>query len=99
MRQLYFITGLTLGLATAIFALQNTAAVEVHFLHWQVQGPLAAVVLASAAAGLLVALLFGLPGVLALRWRVRNLERRLMAGPPEATPPTGTHGREREKPR
>jgi uncharacterized integral membrane protein len=32
MRQAYFIAGLILGLAIAVFALQNTTAVEVKFL-------------------------------------------------------------------
>jgi len=51
MRQAYFIAGLILGLAIAVFALQNTTAVEVKFLAWQVTGSLAVVVLGSAAAG------------------------------------------------
>ncbi len=90
MRQLYFITGLILGLALAVFALQNTTAVEVRFLLWQVQGPLAAVVLASAAGGLLVALLFGLPAIVASRRRSRGLERRLEGqAPPPPEPPGG----------
>lgn len=77
MRQAYFIAGLVLGLAIAIFALQNTAEVAVRFLGWQAQGPLAVVVLASAAGGVLVALLFGLPEFMTARWRIRSLERRL----------------------
>lgn len=49
MRQAYFIVGLILGLAIAVFSLQNTALVEVRFLAWQATGSLAAVVLASEA--------------------------------------------------
>jgi uncharacterized integral membrane protein len=85
MRRFYFVGGLILGLAVAIFALQNTLEVEVRFLSWQVQGPLAAVVLASWAAGLLVALLFTLPAMVASRRRIRGLERRL--GPESPSPP------------
>ena len=77
MRQVYFIVGLILGLAVAVFAMQNTLGVEVRFLVWQAQGPLALVVLASAGAGLLMALLFCVPGMLKGRWRIRSLERRL----------------------
>lgn len=77
MRQAYFIVGLVLGLAIAVFALQNTTAVEVKFLAWQLAGPLAVVVLGSAAAGALVALLFGIPEIVTARWRIRSLERRL----------------------
>ena len=77
MRQFYFAVGLILGLAVAVFAMQNTAAVQVRFLVWQANGPLALVGLASAAAGALVVLFFTLPGILRGRWRIRSLERRL----------------------
>jgi uncharacterized integral membrane protein len=81
MRQFYFTVGLILGLGVAVFAMQNTTAVEVWFLAWNANGPLALVVLASAAAGILMALLFCLPAMLRGRWRVRSLERRLESGP------------------
>lgn len=88
MRQIYFLTGLTLGIGLTVFALQNTGGVEVRFLFWQSRGPLAAVVFFSALGGLLVALLFGLPGLLSARWRIRSLERRLEGqGPPPTGPP------------
>jgi uncharacterized integral membrane protein len=87
MKQAYFIAGLILGLAIAVFALQNTMAVEVRFLIWQVSGSLAVVVLGSAAAGSLVALLFGIPEIVMARWRMRNLERRLQGTPPEGAGP------------
>jgi uncharacterized integral membrane protein len=92
MRHFYFVAGLILGLAVAIFALQNTVGVEVRFLSWQVQGPLAAVVLASSLAGLLVALLFTLPSMVASRRRIRGLERRLKA---ETPPPPASAGEPR----
>lgn len=82
MKQVYFVMGLILGLAIAVFALQNTTPVEVRFLTWQMAGSLALVVLISAGAGLLVALLFGVPEILAARWRLRTLERRLEASSP-----------------
>jgi uncharacterized integral membrane protein len=77
MRQTYFIGGLILGVVITIFAIQNPLTVEVRFLFWQSEGPLAAVVLLSAAAGLVVAVLFAIPEVLGARWRIRTLERRL----------------------
>jgi uncharacterized integral membrane protein len=77
MRQIYFIGGLVLGVIIAIFAVQNTMSIEVRFLWWQAQGPLAAAVLISAAAGAAVALLLGIPEVFGARWRIRGLERRL----------------------
>lgn len=74
MRQVYFLAGLILGLAVAVFALQNTVEVQIRFLWWQVRSSLAVVVLASAGAGLFLALLFGLPGILSARRRLRRLE-------------------------
>jgi uncharacterized integral membrane protein len=87
MRQAYFIGGLILGLAIAIFALQNTAQVAVRFLVWQAQGPLAVMVLASATVGALVALLVGIPEILTARYRIRDLEHRLEGIPPEDAGP------------
>ena len=93
MRQLYFIGGLVLGVVIAVFAIQNTTGVEVRFLWWQAQGPLAAVVLISAAAGVVVALLLGIPEVLGTRWRIRSLERRLEdLRPREVRPPDDRPG-------
>lgn len=77
MRHVYFASGLILGVAIAIFAMQNPMNVEVRFLLWQAQGPLAVAILISAAAGAVVALLLGIPEVWRSRWRVRSLERRL----------------------
>ena len=90
MRQAYFITGLLVGVAVTIFALQNTTGVELRFLFWQAQGSLALVVLLSAVGGLLVALLFAIPGIVAGRWRIRALEQRLSetGKPPEVPGPT-----------
>jgi len=82
MRHVYFIGGLILGVVIAMFAIQNTMTVEVNFLVWQVQGPLAAAVLISATVGALVALLLGIPEVFGTRWRIRSLERRLGDLPP-----------------
>ncbi len=89
MKHLYFIVGLVLGLAVAVFALQNTDSVQIHFFWWQVQGPVAAIALLSAVVGALVALLFSLPAWLSTRWRVRGLERRLQEKFPEPLPPEG----------
>jgi len=77
MRQLYFVVGMLLGLAVAIFALQNPANVQVRFLFWQAEGSLAMVVIVSAVTGGLVALLLGAPELMRARWHVRNLQRQL----------------------
>ncbi len=77
MRQIYFVGGVALGLLLALFALQNGTPVAVQFLTWQVNGSLAAVVLGSASAGALAALLCGLPPLIGARWKIRTLEREL----------------------
>ena len=77
MKPIYFAAGLALGLGLALFALQNGTTVVVRFLVWQLDGPLAAVVLGSAFAGALVVLLFGIPQVVAARWRIQALEREI----------------------
>jgi uncharacterized integral membrane protein len=67
-----------LAVLATTFALQNTEPVSVRFLVWSRETvPLAGVVLASIAAGLLIA---GVPLVVARlrhRARVRSLEARL----------------------
>jgi uncharacterized integral membrane protein len=87
MRNVTFILGIVLGLGIALFALQNGMPVSVRFLTWQVDGPLAGVVLGSAAAGVLIAVFFGLPQFLAARWRIRTLEREILDARPAAAPP------------
>lgn len=65
------------AIAVAIFAMQNTATVTVQFIAWRVeQVPVAAVVLISLAAGVV---LIGLPLYFQL-WRTRRHVRT--EGPP-----------------
>lgn len=98
MRRAYFIVGLLLGVALTIFALQNSATVELRFLLWQTRGPGAAVVLLSAIGGFLIAVFFGLPQIVSARWRIRSLERRLAGGPPEEGGPAPATTREERTP-
>lgn len=86
MRPFYFAAGLIVGLGLAVFALQNGAPVALRFLAWQVDGSLAAVVLGSAAAGAMLVLLFGIPQVVAARWRRQALERELASARAAAGP-------------
>jgi len=83
MQHVYFIFGVVLGAAVAIFAIQNVAPVEVRLFLWQVEGPLAAVVLSAVGAGLVVALLLGLPGTILSRLRMRRLEHQVREANPE----------------
>ena len=72
------------AVAVAVFTMQNTAGVSVKFLLWQVASlPLAAVVLFSFAAGVVVV---GVPLWLQ-RWRLRSRVRALESRAGSATPP------------
>jgi uncharacterized integral membrane protein len=86
MQHIYFIFGVVLGAAVATFAVQNVAPVEVRFFLWQVEGPLAAVVLGAVAAGLALALLLGLPDTILSRLRMRRLEHQVQEAQPEEQP-------------
>lgn len=72
------------AVAVAVFAMQNTTSVNVRFLVWELeQVPLAGVVLASLAAGVVI---IGVPMWFRL-WRLRGQLRRAGA-PPPSEPPT-----------
>jgi uncharacterized integral membrane protein len=87
MHNVYLVLGIILGLGIALFALQNGTPVSVRFLAWQIDGPLAGVVLGSAGAGALLVFLIGVPQFLAARWRITALERELAQARPAAAPP------------
>lgn len=71
------------ALAVALFALQNAAPVRVSFLVWESQeAPLAAVILISVAAGVVLVSLIGFVQRWRLRSRIRQLEAQLRAGEP-----------------
>lgn len=79
-----YLVVVVVAVAVAIFALQNTLSVSVRFLAWRLeQMPLAAVVLLSLAAGIVIA---GVPMWFRL-WRLRSRLKGLEAGP--AAPPEG----------
>lgn len=99
MKQLYFVVGMLLGLAVAVFALQNPVNVQVRFLFWQAEGSLALVVIVSAVTGGLVALLLGAPELMRARWQVRNLQHQLdemRPGLPRPAPSRSEQGERRE---
>jgi uncharacterized integral membrane protein len=60
----------------AVFVLQNTQPVEVSFLGWEGEAPLAATLLIAVAAGLLIAVAAGSLRILQLRSRVRREQKR-----------------------
>jgi len=66
---------LVLLLLLAIFVLQNTQAVEIAFLGWDGEAPLAAALLIATVAGLAIAAASGALRILQLRRRVRRDQR------------------------
>lgn len=59
-------------LLLAIFILQNTQAVEITFLGWNGEAPLAAALLIATVAGLIIATSAGALRILQLRRRVKR---------------------------
>lgn len=59
-------------LLLAVFIIQNTQSVEISFLGWTGQAPLAAALLIATVAGLFVAAVAGALRILQLRRRVKR---------------------------
>src|SRR5438093_4471924 len=80
MLQLTLVVALVFAVGIAVFAVQNTAPVEVAFLVWRAQGVAASVlVLVAAALGAGTALLLGTAREVRLRWRLRAQAQELAA--------------------
>jgi len=80
MLQLVLVVALVFAVGIAVFAVQNTAPVEVAFLLWRAQGVAASVVvLVAAALGAGMALLLGAAREVQLRWRLRAQGHELAA--------------------
>ena len=80
---LVFLLIVVFALAVALFALQNAAPVRVSFLVWESkEAPLAAVILISVAAGVVLVSLIGFVQRWKLRTRIRQLESQLRSGEP-----------------
>jgi putative membrane protein len=78
MLQLMLVVALFFAVGIAVFAVQNTAPVEVAFLVWRAQGVAASVVvLVAAALGAGMALLLGAAREARLRWRLRAQAQEL----------------------
>jgi uncharacterized integral membrane protein len=59
-------------LVLVVFIAQNTRSVQVSFLGWEGQAPLAVALLIAAVAGILLAVVAGALRILQLRFRVRT---------------------------
>ena len=80
MSQVIVLMALVFSVLIAIFAVQNTQAVDVRFLGWGAEGVAASVlVLISAVAGAVAMLLLGVAREIGLRWHHRSTSNQLRA--------------------
>jgi putative membrane protein len=94
MLQLTLVGALIFAVGIAIFAVQNTTPVPVHFLGWRSDALAASVlVLISAALGAATTLLFGVAREVKLRLRLRSQGKQLSTSQDRVheleVPPTG----------
>ena len=83
------------GVACAVFALQNMDPVVVRFIGWRAEGiPLTLVILLSVLGGLIFASCVGLLRHWKLRSRIRQLEAQLAAGERPGAPNPSARGLE-----
>ena len=74
---LYLIFAMTFAVLITLFAIQNAMLVTINFLSWSGNTSFAMVVLGSAAAGVLIALLSQAMSQLRLRLSLRQSEKRI----------------------
>lgn len=72
---LSLILGFLLGAAALLFALQNTAVVELSFMGWQFESSLALLILMAFAAGIIVSLLVSIPSAVKDSFRIMSLKK------------------------
>ena len=72
---LILILGIALGAASVIFILENSAVVALTFLQWHFVTSIALVVILSMLVGVLLALIFTLPGAIGSSFKMRRLSK------------------------
>lgn len=78
MAQVIVLLALLFSILIAVFAVQNTTAVDVQFLNLRAQGVAVSVlVLISAALGAVAMLLLGVAREVSIRWRHRAVSHQL----------------------
>ena len=70
----FILVGAVVGGLMVIFILQNAVPITVLFLSWQIHGSLAVVLLLATLAGIIMALLATLPGLIRDEWRYGQLK-------------------------
>ncbi len=72
---IFFITGLLLGIAAVIFALQNVEVITVSFFSWELTGSLALILMLAIGSGLLASALLILPESIKNHFRYKSLKK------------------------
>lgn len=75
--QIFLFIALFIAFIAAVFALQNSAVVQVTFLMWRFESSLAAVLLVTLAAGALISSLLAMPGSFKTRWLLRQQRKKM----------------------
>ncbi|HEY1037007.1 MAG TPA: LapA family protein [Candidatus Paceibacterota bacterium] len=76
---IFLIIGLILGALTVVFALQNTAAVGVTFLAWQIEGSLALILMLAVLIGIIIFMMFSLPELIRTHFEFVALQKKAEA--------------------
>jgi uncharacterized integral membrane protein len=74
---IFLILGAIIGSFSVVFVLQNTTAVSVMFLSWQIEGSLAIILTATFVGGVLTTMLFFLPGLLSDWLKTTQMQKRI----------------------
>ncbi|OHA58094.1 MAG: hypothetical protein A2571_03580 [Candidatus Vogelbacteria bacterium RIFOXYD1_FULL_44_32] len=69
------ILGLLVGAGAVVFALQNTFAVTVTFLAWEITAPLAVLIILSLIVGILISILMTIPGDIQNAFTIYKLKK------------------------
>ncbi|MES2224259.1 MAG: LapA family protein [Patescibacteria group bacterium] len=70
---IFIIIGILLGAVAVIFALQNTVAITVTFLFWQIHSSLAIILMVAIISGMIVNLLLSLPEIVSDYFSFKNM--------------------------
>ncbi len=75
--QVFLFFALFIALIAMVFALQNSAPVQVSFFIWRFDSTLAIVLLVALLAGALMSFFVSLPSNLRVRWTVRQQRKKI----------------------
>ncbi len=75
--QIFLFFALFIALMAVVFALQNSAPVQISFLLWRFDSSLALVLLVALVAGALMSFFVSLPSNVRARWTIRQQRKKM----------------------